>query len=360
VPLLAGAALAAVVVFPVWRQYAALQDDPYFRRSPDPQFTTTVRDLFVPASTSRLRTVTSVFDGLQPRNAERQLFPGLVILPFTVVGAVALVRRRPRSRSRARREAGLLVALGVVMLLLSAGDRGWLVGWDAPGPYRLLRTLVPPLAGVRATSRFAVLFQLAVAVLGAVGLAELGRRLPRRVYLGAGIVVLALVLAESSIHVPTTTVPEATASTAVNYALAERPAGVVAELPMVALEYGAAWAFVESPRQFLARIDGLPRVNGYSGFEPHGFFSEVNTLNTFPGPDSIKLLGDLHVRYVVIRDSLVGELGAPTAAAVEAARPHLSIGAFDIERLASTRPNAVLSVTRAGDSWLVELQPGPH
>jgi hypothetical protein len=143
----------------------------------------------------------------------------------------------------------------------------------------------------------------------------------------------------------------------VNHDLEDRPVGIVAELPMVALEHGSAWAFVESPRQYLARIDGMPRVNGYSGFEPHGFLAEVETLNTFPSDASMQLLARLDVRYVVVRHGLVGELSAPGE--VDAARPHLKDAGTDFAQLASTYPDAVRSVTRDGDSWLVELRPAP-
>jgi hypothetical protein len=367
VPLAAGAAVAAVLVLPVWQQYSSLQQDPYFRRSAEPQFATTARDLLVPAGNARVRTATPLFDHLQPANAERQLFPGLVILPFAALGAIALARGRwSRSRtrtrtrppSRARREATLLVGLGLVMLLLSGGERGWLVGWDEPSPYRALQALVPPLDGVRAPSRFALLFQLAVAVLGAIGLARLGRRLPRRAYAAVGVVVVALVAAESSIRVPSVRVPTRAAWTAVNHDLERRPPGTVAELPMVAAEQGIAWPFVESPRQYLARIDGKPRINGYSGFEPPGFPDEVATLNTFPSTAAIELLGLLDVRYVVVRDGLVGDLDPGTAATVAATLPRLPAGDAAIAALATTRPDAVRAVTRDGDAWLVELTPG--
>lgn len=357
-PLLAGAALAAVVVLPVWRQYESLQDDPYFRRSPEAQFSTTSDDLLVPASTSRFLTDAPILEDHPPENVERQLFPGLVILPFAVLGAVALARRRHRAGAlRRRREIGLVVLLGVVMLLLSSGDRGWLVGLDEPGPYRLLRMLLPPLDGVRAPSRFGILFQLGVAVLGGLGLATLGRRLRPGAYLALGGVVLALLLVESSIRVPTTEVPDRPAWTAVNRALDDRAGGIVAELPMVASAHGLPWALVESPRQYLARIDEHPRVNGYSGFEPHGFLQRVETLNRFPSAESMALLDDLDVRYVVIRDGVVGTMDDAVLDQVEASRPRLAVTDAEIEALATTMPSEVRSVVRTGRAWLVELAP---
>src|SRR5204863_450807 len=70
---------------------------------------------------------------------------------------------------------------------------------------------------------------------------------------------------------------------AVNHELSRRPNGVVLELPALSQTSGAAWTFVEAPRELASTIDWKPRVNGVSGFEPgRGFGALVTTLNRFP------------------------------------------------------------------------------
>jgi hypothetical protein len=352
--LVAAGAVVAVLVLPVFLRYAQLQKDPYFRRTPAPEFSTTARDLFVPASTTKLLDEVPVIEHFAPRNVERQLFPGFVVLALAPIGLVALVRRR-RALPRGS-EIAILVALGGLMLLLSAGDRGWLVGIDRPAPYRLLRALVPPFNGIRAPSRFGILFELALSALATLGLAAVGTRVRRRWYAAGAVLLLAGVLLETAIRVPTVDLPDRPAWTAVNMALAQQPDGLTVELPVMAASDGVAWAYVEGPRAYLARIDDHPRVNGYSGFESKTLEAWSDVLNTFPGDDAVRLVRDLGVRYLIIRTDVVGEFPAATRDNLAAAQPKLAVSPPELVALPVTRPDLVRDVRAYGSAWLVTLR----
>jgi hypothetical protein len=79
----------------------------------------------------------------------------------------------------------------------------------------------------------------------------------------------------------------------------------VLELPMgdprVAAGTGVpTWALAEPSRMLHSLTDGNPRVNGYSGHLPSNYLELVDRLNRFPSADSIALLGELDVGYVLV------------------------------------------------------------
>jgi len=341
--LLAAAAVAGVLLGPVYLQYQRLGRDPHFERTAEPDFSTTARDLLVPASTTRVLDDVPVLDGFEARNVERQAFTGALISAAAAVGLVVLVRRR-----RVTRDVLGVVVLGGVMLLLSSGSRGWLVGLDVPAPFAVLRRIVPPLSGIRAVSRFVVVFELAVALLGAIGISALLRRLQGAGwrFLAVGIAVL-VVLLETAIEVPTVRLPTEARWTAVNRALREEPEGLTVELPIVSSTGGVAWPYVEAPREFLATVDGQPRVNGYSGFEPPRFSELTAALNRFPEDDAIAVMRDLGVRYVVVRTSMVGNFEPEVRSLLRSLIPRFDEGAA--VREARFHPRHI------GDAWLFDL-----
>jgi hypothetical protein len=366
VRLVPGALLAAVLVAPVAVQYVDLQRDPHFRREPEHQFAASREDFLATAGGNRYLVDLPVVE--PPENVERSLFPGVVTTVLAVGGIVVLAARRRRGprdadavgpRGDALVELGAVVGAGVVLLVLSAGDRIAIAGHHVAMPYQLLRALVPPFDGVRGTARFAMGWQLGLTALAVVGagalVARAGVRRGAWVCAALGLVVLA----ESAVEVPLVRLPDDAAWTAVDHELDDRPDGLVVELPMSQQAALATWAWVESPRQYLARIDDHPRVNGYSGFEPPGFAAIVNTLNTFPAPDALALADELGVRYVVIRTDLVGWYPPEMEAVLDVD----GVGRWDPDlvegRLAALDPDRVASVGQFGAAWLVELTPAP-
>jgi hypothetical protein len=197
---------------------------------------------------------------------------------------------------------------------------------------------------------------LALAAVAAVGFASLTTRLSPRNRIIALMVVSGLILGESAFALSLVRVPNAHAATAVNDALAKLPAGPVAELPVGSPTDGAAWAYIETPRQWLSRIDGHPRVGGYSGFDPKGYDELAATLETFPAPDALARLHDLGVRYVVLRTALPGPLPGFQAAIVDVD----GVGKYTPEHarqiVDAIPPGAAKRVEHDGAAWLIQLR----
>jgi hypothetical protein len=145
-------------------------------------------------------------------------------------------------------------------------------------------------------------------VLAAVGYARLtaplwrpgdgrGRRLAAVLAASA---VIALVALENASQTRLFPGPIGPGDAAVNRALAAAPPGAVLELP-IAIGVGAEPARMEAKRFLLSTIDWQPRVNGYSGGYPPGYFLRAADFARFPAPRALRLLCELDVRYVVLR-----------------------------------------------------------
>ena len=140
-------------------------------------------------------------------------------------------------------------------------------------------------------------------------------------------------------------------SAAVNHALAAQPRGAAVELPMITqADGGGLWAAVETKRMWLAGIDGHPRVNGYSGYQPKGFDALGKTLNA-GASTALPAVMPLGVRYVVLH---VENASSDTA---------LRVGAFTSDRAQAwmaTLPASARVVGKYGDAWLIDLSGVPQ
>jgi hypothetical protein len=359
--LAAAAVVAAIIVLPVAAQYSALQRDSHFRRSPGGAVAAHLGDFLLVAPGNYLL---GRHGPLAARSAspvhtiENRLFPGTVAIVLGGTGAIAFVRRR---RARAghdplgTRAIALLGAAGAVLLALSFGTRVWIGDLWIPMPYAVLR-YVPVFSNIRATARFVAFPLLVLAVLTAIGVQRLVEGRPRALRIAVTLVCSAIIVAESAIPINFVEVPDRAAARVVNTELARRPRAPVVELPMNSSAAGVAWPYVEMPRQWLARIDGHPRVGGYSGYEPPGFVEVARELNTFPAATALRRLDDLGVRYVVLRLSHPGT--RPDAAAtvdVEGVAWYSDARARTM--IAAIPPSRARRVDRYGDAWLVELAP---
>ncbi|MHB8671942.1 MAG: hypothetical protein ACYDAD_15505 [Acidimicrobiales bacterium] len=349
--LLIVAAVSFAVVAPTTRPYVELQRDAAFRRPVSPAFHLRALDLLTP---SRHRQVLSgpTLPVTGRHTPEREYFPSLTALLLAGVGIVGIRRRRSRSgprhadphirqdegpeSARRRHELALVAAAALVGLLVGLGpDIGGI-----PGPYRFLHEHVPGFAGLRVASRFAMVTVLGVAVLAGAGLARILRALrsstARRVVTAA---VLGAALFELAIPVKWKVLPNDGGTLAVYRALAARPAGAVVELPIADPRDGERWSTTEGPRMVYSTIDWHPRVNGYSGFVPPGYWADATVLGTFPAPCAVALARRLGVRWVVLHEG------------VRNGEPMLS--GEEVARIVSSLPDA--SAIRYGDSWLVDL-----
>jgi hypothetical protein len=370
-----GALVAAAIVIPVARQYTQLQDSTHFQRDFVPRYAAHASDFLAPSQTNYLLTELPVFQGRAfDRSLERRLFPGMVAFGFGVVGLVAVVRAArlgQRTRTghgepedgaideapRRARLTLLLAAAGLVCVMLAFGDEITFAGATIPLPFRVLRDYVPGFKGIRVTSRFVLVGQCALAVLAALGVRALLGRLGSRAALAVAAALGTFVILETAVEVPTVRVPDSEVARAVGEELADRPDGVVVELPMKGPADGQLWGYLESPRQYASLIDANPRVNGYSGFFPEGFDDVVTTLDKFPKPAALRVADEHDVRYVVLRTRVLGVQSQATRAALD----EDGVGRYTeatAERLIDRIPlERIEDVTELPGAYLVELRP---
>ena len=359
VAALAGAVVVAVAVLPIAARYQDIHDRDHLRRAPEAQFSATVTDLTTVAPHhARL----AALPGLgRAGNGERALFPGLfVVLAVPAAGIVALRRLRRRDRSRFRIDPALAAigAAGVSAYLLASGTELHVFGLRLPAPLGALDG-VPGFSGVRAPVRFAVAGQLALVAVACCVFERLLREVHTRGAVALSVTVLVAVsMVDAGSWLPTADVPHEARWAAVDRALQRRPAGAVVELPIFQTSDGAAQPRVEAPRLYLAAIDGNPRVNGYSGYQPPGFDTLVRTINTFPAPAAVAELARQRVRYIVLRRDVVGYLprGATRMTAYGTDDDdRLLISATHLASIRATLPSSVREIGTFGSAVLLEL-----
>jgi hypothetical protein len=267
IPAFAAAVPIAVLAVP----YVALRLEGYSRSAASTfEFSARLTDYLVPSADTWL--LGPLFRAFKPLTGidERELLPGFVITALAAVGlAIAL---QPSNRRRLRRLAPWLVMTGVAVLF-SLGPYLWPSTAAAPDglaglvrlPYAYVSRLLL-LDSVRAPARFGVVVLLGIAVLAAFSLVRLlrlvrGRHLRRA---AVGLVALAMAV-EYAVVIPVVTVPwGATLPQAYRY-LEAHPGGPVVEMPPASSDpfAGASYYMLAST------VDGHPRLNGWSGFQPH-------------------------------------------------------------------------------------------
>jgi len=364
--ILTGLALAAVVgaaiVVPVAWQYRVLQQDPHFRRDPDPSGYAQLSDFLRVTPDNYLLADLPPFESRsRPESAtiERRLYPGIAAVVLGLVGFVYVIRKRRTllaERGVATRLLILLVPTALLLLVLAFGDALHVHGVKLWMPYSLLHD-APGFSGIRATARFVAFPLLVLALFAAVGLGSLLAHV-RQFWIRAGIVAAVIIVigAESMVAVAFTEPPHDRASRAVNRALAAREPGPVVELPVGSPDDGWPWAYIETPRQYLARIDGDPRISGYSGFAPPGFEATAATLESFPSDAAFDRLDDLGVRYVVLRTGVPNGLTAAQAEGVGLDGVGVYSDAHARAIVDALPPDRVARVDQYGDAWLIELR----
>lgn len=355
-PVVLGIATAAVVgaalLAPFAAKFADVTSDPAMRRRPDPQFYAIPSDLVAVSHDNRVvRELWPLAGNTVGRTSENHLFPGYVAIVLGAAGLAVAVRRG------VRRETVALLAAAATCAVLAFGDTATIGDREVALPFSFLRDHVPGFDGIRVPARFLLVGVLGVAILAALGAAEIRRRAPRAIALPVLAALVAVVLVESSVSIETVRVEPRRAGVAVNEALASREAGTVVELPMRTSVDGAAWPFVEVSRQLAATVDWLPRLNGHSGFEPPGNPELARAVNAFPAPEALDALDRHEVRYVVIRTAPPIDIGRQRGAIYGAA----GVGAVSREAatwmIAAIPPARVRAVEELGDAFLVELAP---
>jgi hypothetical protein len=210
-------------------------------------------------------------------------FPGVL---GAALAAVALWQAGRRGAHRNR--VLMLAAIGAAGFVLSLGVR--------TPVYGVLFTVFPPLQGLRAASRFGMLFLFAVAGLAGFGLAALRERY------AAGRWTLPLALAAVIIaNVEALRAPfnyrRFEGISPVYDLLAAEPGPVVlAETPF----YPPRAEFRNAEYVLNSTAHWRPMLNGYSGYTPASYRKIARTLAAFPEERAIRAMREAGVTHVTV------------------------------------------------------------
>lgn len=278
------------------------------------------------------------------RDIERDLFPGLLITGFALLGL---------ANRRGGHLRWVLLAVTVSAVWLSFGLRATFFSWEIPVPYGLFYDHLPGFRAIRVPARLGLL-----ALVGVGGLAGLGfdlawrqvagsallRRVrhtplsPARVsaYLGLalGLLVLWAETATTMELPPPLPVGETTAA----YAwMREHPAPTI-ELPMGDGPVASAWP------NFWSTTHWNQVANGYSGIIVPTYDLLREEAKRFPDPETVRFFQGMGIETVVIH----GDFPEAERAGIEA-----ELAANPDIRLELAGPDAVYSLTP--DPWLWRL-----
>lgn len=200
------------------------------------------------------------------------LFPGILLLALAFYG----MRRGVRDPTR-RLWTMYLAGSAVAALLLALGLNLRLADWQ---PFEIFRTVVPGMDEVRSPFRFAVITQLCMATLGALGLDGIRHLSAPR---GAGLALLIGLLAAGenlTVPAPLTTIPSSVRTEWSRWLRAEPDTAVVVHVPFPSGLHVSDYE-IETRRMF-AQIDHRkPLVNGYSSYFPQAQAPDGTTIPTY-------------------------------------------------------------------------------
>ena len=276
----AGALLAGLCLVPVLRVYQAVRERHGFVRSLDLVTQMSANGAAYLATPARVHEgwARDVYATQSPRDS---LFPGVLATALALVGVLGW--------RGALRDPRVQIGLGVTLV-------GLVLSFGPVTPfYRAFYAAVPFASGVRAASRFGVLWLTGLAILAAFGTAALARRWPRAA-VATGVVALLGVNAEAFRGpVPFVLTPPISP---LYDRLAALPPGPVAEMPFwwdpIDVAKNADY-MVASTRHW------MPLLNGYSGFTPASYRKRADILWYFPFREACyDELVRAGVRYVVL------------------------------------------------------------
>lgn len=297
---LAGAAAAfALVVFPLVLPYARVARQQHMVRTLDivKDYSATLEGYLATAG----RVHYATWSGRFFRDPVDSFFPGIVVLLLAVVG-VARAVRHPEWRGR----VAMLLAIAAAGVVLSLGTATPIYGW--------LFAVFPPMQGLRAAARFGVLFLLAIAVLGGVGLAWW----KPRAWLAIALVVIANV---ESLRAPFE-YRDFTGIPAVYRLLADEPGKVVlVEQPFFPREA----VFENAPYVLNSTAHWKPLMNGYSGYTPDTYQQYADAFWYFPDERAFIAMKAAGVTHVMVHPDRFGERDAQKVLDLISARPDMQL-----------------------------------
>lgn len=278
-------ACAAVVILPVYLPYRRAAVEQHAVRSLEnvAQFSATL-DGYV-ASYSRLHHW--LWNAGARREFPDAFFPGGVVLALAVVAFVYGTGRKRVDEDLLPPRIRTMAAVAATGAVLSLGTHTPIYGW--------LFDIFPPLASLRAASRFGMLFLLGMAVLAGAGLALVQRRLGGKRGAIAAAAVVVLVHAEA-LRAPFAFVPFA-GIPGPYIALAEEPGEVVlVEAPF----HLPQTIFLNAEYVFNSTAHWRPLMNGYSGYIPATYREYVKRFWDFPDPGAVDAMREAGATHLML------------------------------------------------------------
>lgn len=215
--------------------------------------------------------------GATPDGAERRLAPGVIASALAV--SALLTPAAPWTLSLA---VGALVSTDASM-----GVGGWTYPW--------LRRL-PPYRGLRVPARFGMVTLLCVALLAAIGAANLARHLGALAV--APWLAAALLAAIGAEHASTHPVREMPRRAPPVYQwLATLPPGVIVHAPLPTLD---ALPGVEADYQYFAQYHRHRLLNGNSGFYPPTYAQLLEWTAAFPDDRALDAMRAAGAEYLLV------------------------------------------------------------
>jgi len=281
-PAVVGLGIGAIIAAGVAVSYA--QPYAYTRaRVGDRSLAETQRYSATPASFLTVSPDSVVYRAFLPHDGEgeTELFPG--ITPVVLAG-VALV---PPTTATA-------VAYGLSLVV--AGDLA--LGTNGV-TFPVARDHVSVLRALRAPARFAILVQLALGVLAAIGLARTAARWPRA---GSALITAAacLVLIEYA-NGPLRTQQLPVKPPPIYTWLATQPKLVTLELPAPPAD---ALPLLDPFYMYASTWHWQPLVNGYSGHYSARYLELLKVLPELPGREAVDALTAMRVQRIVVHGAM--------------------------------------------------------
>jgi hypothetical protein len=275
-------------------------------------------------------------------------FVGFIALGLGVLGLVT--RRRDVEKI-------FYILLALTGIILSFGARNEIllfphlpkISLPFYLPYRYLFLYVPGFRAMRGPDRFAYLAVLGLAVLAGYGTQALLTRLRasrRPAFAHAANLVagaLVVLIAAENFAVPVRLTNPATLAKPIpdwtTFLSRAEPDAVVIELPMVYQKESLAWP------QYYSIFHWHKLVNGFSGFFPPGYDALNRAMQDFPSAESLALLEEIGVRYVVVHNNLF------TVAERTGIKTHISAFANRVRLVAHDPPDDVYQLDSAERGW---------
>jgi hypothetical protein len=240
-------------------------------------------------------------------NAEHSLFPGITVIALSLYGFFLLMRLKLGDQSKlaliiiSDKTQYIYLLIALIAFVLSLGHPLHFFGHalNIDLPYKYLFEYFPGFKSMRVPSRFGFIIMLSLSVLAAYGMTRFIGSKPKIKKLVISFIFVSLVISES-IYAPVfnMTMPVGREIPEIYQWLANETGDfAVVELP--------SNSFIDTEYMYYSTYHWKKLVNGYSGFAPEEYSDTIQTLMTFPSNESIYLLRENEVKYVLIHS---GEL----------------------------------------------------